>query len=108
MIGLNVLVALTGLLVYWRERAVPVVLRQGIALTHTLALLQGAFGLYLLAGEHRAPARLHYVYGLLPSAAVLFAYSARSDSARHNLLVFSLCAAVIAGLSARAFSTGLS
>ncbi len=107
VVALNALVAVVGLFAYWRELDVPALLGQGIALTQTLALLQGAFGLYLLAGNHRAPTQLHYVYGLLPSAAVAFAYSARTESARHNLLVFSLCATVIAGLAARAYTTGM-
>ena len=77
-----------------------------LALSHTLAFLQGAFGLYLLAGGYRAPMELHYVYGLLPSAAVLFGYSARTPDARRNLLQFAVIALAIAVLAGRAFMTG--
>ena len=75
-----------------RAARVTPLLSQLLALSHTLALLQGAFGLYLLAGGYRAPMQLHYVYGLLPSAAVLFGYSARTADGRRNLLQFSIIA----------------
>jgi hypothetical protein len=103
---LNLVAGIWGL-VTWR-RAVPASggLSQTLAASHTLALAQGAFGLYLLAGGLRAPVELHYVYGLLPAGAVAFGYSARTADARRNLLQFSVIAFVIAGLSARAFMTG--
>ena len=105
-IAVNVVVGIWGLLTWRRERPATPWLSQLLALSHTLALLQGAFGLYLLAGGYRAPVQLHYVYGLLPSAAVLFGYSARTADARRNLLQFSVIAFVIAGLGTRAFMTG--
>ena len=48
-----------------------------LALSHTVIFGQAALGLLLLAGQYRAPVQLHYVYGLAPAAAVLFAYSSR-------------------------------
>jgi hypothetical protein len=105
-IAVNVVVGIWGLLTWRRARPATPWLSQLLALSHTLALLQGAFGLYLLAGGYRAPVQLHYVYGLLPSAAVLFGYSARTADARRNLLQFSVIAFVIAGLGTRAFMTG--
>jgi hypothetical protein len=105
-VAINVVVAIWGFVTWKRERPVSASLRQLLALSHTLAFLQGAFGLYLLAGGYRAPVELHYVYGLLPSAAVLFGYSARTADARRNLLQFSIIAFVIAGLGTRAFMTG--
>jgi hypothetical protein len=105
-IAVNVVVGIWGLLTWRRARPATAWLRHLLALSHTLALLQGAFGLYLLAGGYRAPVQLHYVYGLLPSAAVLFGYSARTADARRNLLQFSVIAFVIAGLGTRAFMTG--
>jgi hypothetical protein len=105
-VAINVIVAVWGLLTWRRERPVSGLLSQLLALSHTLAFLQGAFGLYLLAGGYRAPMELHYVYGLLPSAAVLFGYSARTPDSRRNLLQFSIIAFVIAGLGTRAFMTG--
>jgi hypothetical protein len=105
-IAINVVVAIWGLLTWRRERPVTPLLSQLLALSHTLVLLQGAFGLYLLAGGYRAPVELHYVYGLLPTAAVLFGYSARTADGRRNLLQFSIIAFVIAALGTRAFMTG--
>jgi len=106
IVVLNAIVAIWGLLTWRRSRPVTVLLSQLLALSHTLALVQGAFGLYLLAGGYRAPEELHYVYGLLPSAAVLFGYSARTADSRRNLLQFSIIAVVIAALTVRAFMTG--
>jgi hypothetical protein len=105
-IAVNLVVGVWGLLTWRRDRPVTPVLSQLLALSHTLALLQGAFGLYLLAGGYRAPIQLHYVYGLLPTAAVLFGYSARTADGRRNLLQFSIIAFVIAALGTRAFMTG--
>jgi hypothetical protein len=105
-IAVNVVVGIWGLLTWRRSRYVTSLLSQLLALSHTLALLQGAFGLYLLAGGYRAPVQLHYVYGLLPAGAVLFGYSARTADGRRNLLQFSIIAFVIAGLGTRAFMTG--
>jgi hypothetical protein len=105
-VALNVVVAVWGLVTWRRERPVTPLFSQLLALSHTLALLQGAFGLYLLAGGYRSSEQLHYVYGLLPSGAVLFGYSARTADGRRNLLQFSIIAFVIAGLGTRAFMTG--
>ena len=105
-VAINVIVGVWGLLTWRRRHRVSGLLSQLLALSHTLAFLQGAFGLYLLAGGYRAPMELHYVYGLLPSAAVLFGYSARTPDSRRNLLQFSIIAFVIAGLGTRAFMTG--
>jgi hypothetical protein len=50
--------------------------------------------------------QLHYVYGLAPAAAVLFAYSARSEDPRRNTLVFAIIAILAGLLAGRAFMTG--
>ena len=66
-VAINVVVGIWGLLdVAARAPCLRPLLSQLLALSHTLAFLQGAFGLYLLAGGYRAPMELHYVYGLLP------------------------------------------
>jgi cytochrome b561 len=106
VVALNLLAGLWGLYTWRRQAAVVPLLQQAIALSHTIVFLQAAFGLYLLSGGYRAPAKLHYVYGLLPAGAVAFGYSARTDDGRRNLLLFSIIALVIAGLSTRAFLTG--
>jgi hypothetical protein len=106
VVALNLLAGVWGLLVWRRNAVVTGLLQQTIALSHTVVLAQAALGLYLLSGGNRAPAQLHYVYGLLPVGAVLFGYSARTEDGRRNLLVFSVIALVIAALAVRAFMTG--
>src|SRR3954451_3271047 len=106
LIALNLVAGICGILT-WRARTeVKPWLQQLLALSHTVVLLQSLFGLYLLSGGHRAPAKLHYVYGLLPAGAVAFGYSARTGDTRRNLLQFSIIALVIFGLAVRAFMTG--
>src|SRR3954452_6958678 len=105
VVALNLIAGLWALATWRRARAVSTWLNQLLALTHTIVLLQAAFGLYLLAGNYRA-ARLHYVYGLLPVGAVAFGYPARTADARRNLAMFAVIALVVAGLAARAFMTG--
>src|SRR5262245_58923448 len=105
VVALNLVAGLWALATWRWQRPVSPWLNQLLALTHTLVLLQAAFGLYLLAGSYRA-GRLHYVYGLLPVGAVAFGYSARTDDARRNLVLFAIIALVVAGLAARAFMTG--
>ncbi len=106
LIALNVLVGVWGLIAWRREVVASALLAQLLALSHTLVLVEGAFGLYLLAGGFRAQQQLHYIYGVIPAGAVLFGYSARTPDARRNLLQFSVIAIAISILSARAFMTG--
>jgi hypothetical protein len=106
VIALNVLVGLWGLVSWRRDVLASALLAQLLALSHTVVLLEGVFGLYLLAGGFRAAQQLHYVYGVIPAGAVLFGYSARTPDARRNLLQFSVIALAISILSARAFMTG--
>jgi hypothetical protein len=106
VIALNLLVGLWGLWA-WRQHAVATpLLAQLLAFSHTIVLLEAAFGLYLLAGGYRSGQGLHYVYGAIPAGAVLFGYSARTPDARRNLLQFAVIALAIAVLAGRAFMTG--
>ncbi|MFM9125628.1 MAG: hypothetical protein ACKOSO_10935, partial [Actinomycetota bacterium] len=57
----------------------------------------------LLSQNLRAAEQLHYVYGLLPAALVVFAYSARRDDIHRNILIFSIAALLAAALAVRAF-----
>jgi hypothetical protein len=106
VIALNLLVGLWGLWAWRGHSIASSVLAQLLALSHTLVLVEGAGGLYLLAGGYRAQQQLHYIYGVIPAGAVLFGYSARTQDARRNLLQFSVIALAISILSARAFMTG--
>lgn len=105
LLALNAVAGLWGLLV-WRGADPGRIFPQVLALSHTVVFGQGALGLYLLSGPGRAGEPLHYVYGLLPSALVVFAYSARTEDTRRNVLVFAIVALVITGLGTRAYTTG--
>ena len=106
VIALNLIVGLWGLWVWRQQGTAGAWLAQLLALSHTIVLLEGALGLYLLTGGYRSGQSLHYVYGAIPAGAVLFGYSARTPDARRNLLQFSVIALAISILSARAFMTG--
>lgn len=106
LIALNLVVGGWGLWAWRRRSVASPLLAQLIALSHTIVLLEGAFGLYLLAGGYRAQQQLHYVYGVIPAIAVLFGYSARTSDAQRNLLQFSVIALAISLLAVRAFMTG--
>jgi hypothetical protein len=106
VIAVNLLVGVWGLWAWRRRHVASPMLTQLIAFSHTIVLLEGAFGLYLLAGGYRAQQQLHYLYGVIPAGAVLFGYSARTPDARRNLLQFSVIALAISILALRAFMTG--
>jgi hypothetical protein len=103
---LNLAVGVWGVLVLRGRLQAGRAFQQALALSHTIVFGQALLGLTLLSGRYRAPVQLHYVYGLLPSAMVVFAYSSRTDSPRRNLLVFTIVALLIAGLATRAWTTG--
>ena len=65
---------------------------------------QAVLGLLLLSQNLRAAEQLHYVYGLLPAAMVIFAYSARRDNHLRNILIFSIAALLAAALATRSLT----
>jgi hypothetical protein len=106
VVAMNLVAGVWGLLLRRRGGVPSRTYAQVLALSHTVILAQALFGLYLLTGGHRASQQLHYVYGLLPAGAIVFAYSARSEDQRRNLLVFAIVALVAAALAVRAYTTG--
>jgi len=106
LLVLNATAAVWGFLVWRGILTAGRVFAQILALSHTVVFGQGVLGLLLLSGPGRAGEPLHYVYGLLPSALVVFAYSARTEEPRRNVLVFAIVALVIFGLATRAYTTG--
>jgi hypothetical protein len=106
VVAINLIAGIWGLLIYRGRLTAGRAFEQTLALSHTVIFGQAALGLLLLAGQYRAPVQLHYVYGLAPAAAVLFAYSSRSEDPRRNTLVFSIIAVLAGLLAARAFMTG--
>ncbi len=106
LLVLNAAAGVWGLLVWRGVVRAGAVFQQVLALSHTVVFGQGLLGLLLLSGTGRAGEQLHYAYGLIPSALVVFAYSARTESPRRNVLVFAIVALLIVGLGTRAYLTG--
>jgi hypothetical protein len=107
VILINLVAGVWGLLIYRGRLATTKPFEQVLALSHTVIVGQATIGLLLLMSQHHAPVSLHYIYGLAPAGAVLFAYSARTDEPRRNILVFAVIALVAAAFGARAFMTGM-
>ena len=106
VILVNLLAGVWGFAVWRGTLRANRAFQQVLALSHTVIIGQALLGMLLLASKNRAPVQLHYVYGLAPAGAVLFAYSARTEDPRRNVLVFSVIAIVAALFAARAFMTG--
>lgn len=105
LVAINLVAGIWGLIV-WRGRAAAGrTYGHVLALSQTVIIGQAAIGLILLGSNLRAPEQLHYVYGLLPAALVVFAYSARGANPRRNILIFSIAALLAAALAVRAFSS---
>ena len=103
VISINLIAAVWGFLVWRQWLPVNKVYAQILAASQTVIVGQAIIGLLLLSQNLRVAQQLHYVYGLLPAALVIFAYSARGRDPRRNILIFSIAALLAAGLSARAF-----
>jgi hypothetical protein len=102
VIAINLIAAVWGFLVWKRLLPANKVYAQVLAASQTVIVGQAIIGLLLLSQNLRAAQQLHYVYGLLPAAMVIFAYSARGRDQQRNILIFSIAALLAAGLSARA------
>ena len=104
VIGINLAAGVWGLFV-WRLR-LPAnrSYAQVLAASQTVIIGQAVLGLLLLSQNLRAAEQLHYVYGLLPAAMVIFAYSARRDNHLRNILIFSIAALLAAALATRSLT----
>ena len=60
-----------GAYAYYRRREPRGILTHLLALAQTLLVAQVGLGLVLLSNHHRAPQKLHYLYGTLSLLAVL-------------------------------------
>lgn len=103
VIAINLIAAVWGFIVWKQWLPANKVYAQVLAASQTVIVGQAVIGLLLLSQNLRAAQQLHYVYGLLPAAMVIFAYSARGRNQQRNILIFSIAALLAAGLSARAF-----
>jgi len=103
VIAINLIAAVWGFIVWKQWLPANKFYAQVLAASQTVIVGQAIIGLLLLSQNLRAAQQLHYVYGLLPAAMVIFAYSARGRNQQRNILIFSIAALLAAGLSARAF-----
>ena len=104
VIAINLVGGIWGLLVWRRKLPANKLYAQILAASQTVIIGQAIIGLLLLSQNLRAEEQLHYVYGLLPAAMVVFAYSARRDDHLRNILIFSIAALLAAALSTRALT----
>ena len=107
VVFVNALAAMVGSFTAWR-RTNPWLAMQLISLGHAAVVLTGILGLILLTQVPEPRDPLHArVYGPVMVIAIIYGYSSRTDDARRTLIVFSLIAAMIAGMGLRAVQTGV-
>ena len=97
--------ALAGI-VYYRRREPRGIVTHLLALTQTLLIAQVGLGLLLLSDHHRAPHRLHYLYGSLALLAVLSPWLYAPSERRSRLAWFAGATLVAGALAVRAYLTG--
>ena len=97
--------ALAGL-AYYRRREPRGIVTHLLALTQTLLIARAGLGLLLLSDHHRAPHRLHYLYGSLSLLAVLSPWLYAPTERRSRLAWFAGATLVAGALAVRAYMTG--
>lgn len=102
VIAINLIAGIWGLFVWKQRLPANKVYAQVLAASQTVIIGQAVLGLLLLSQNLRAAQQLHYVYGLLPVAMIIFAYSARGKENGRNILIFSIAALLSMGLATRA------
>ena len=95
-----------GAWTYYRRREARGVLTHLFALAQTVLVAQVGLGLLLLSQHHRAPHRLHYLYGTLALLAVLAPWMYAPADRRGRLAWFAGSALVGGALAVRAYMTG--
>ena len=98
--------ALFAGIAYLRRREPRGVVTHLIALAQTLLVAQVGLGLLLLSGHHRAPERLHYLYGTLALLAALSPWLYAPSDRRARLAWFAGATLVAGLLAVRAYMTG--
>jgi hypothetical protein len=91
---------------YYRRREPRGLVTHLLALAQTLLVAQVGLGLLLLSGHHRAPHRLHYLYGTLALLAVLAPWLYAPVERRARLGWFAGATLVAGALAVRAYMTG--
>ena len=92
---------------YYRRREPRGIVTHLLALAQTVVIAQVGLGLLLLSSHHRAPDRLHYVYGSLSLAAVLAPWLYAPADRRRRLAWFAGATLVAGALAVRAYMTGI-
>lgn len=98
--------AAVGAWTYYRRREARGTLTHLLALAQTLLIAQVGIGLLLLSSDHRAPHRLHYLYGTLSLLAVLSPWLYAPADRRGRLAWFTAATLVAGALAVRAYMTG--
>ncbi|HLX32729.1 MAG TPA: hypothetical protein VKR79_08165 [Gaiellaceae bacterium] len=98
--------AAVGAWTYYRRREARGVLTHLLALAQTLLVAQVGLGLLLLSQHHRAPHKLHYLYGTLALLAVLAPWMYAPADRRGRLAWFTGATLVAGALAVRAYMTG--
>jgi len=91
---------------YYRRRTPRGILTHLIALAQTLLVAQVGLGLLLLSEHHRAPQRLHYLYGSLALLAALSPWLYAPATPRSRLGWFAGATLLAGALAVRAYMTG--
>ena len=91
---------------YYRRREPRGIVTHLLALAQTLLVAQVGLGLLLLSSHHRAPQRLHYLYGTLSLLAVLSPWMYAPAERRARLGWFAGATLVGGALAVRAYMTG--
>ena len=97
--------ALAGL-AYYRRREPRGVVTHLLALAQTLLIAQVGLGLLLLSDHHRAPHRLHSLYGSLSLLAALSPWLYAPGERRARLAWFAGATLLAGALAVRAYMTG--
>jgi hypothetical protein len=91
---------------YYRRREPRGLVTHLLALAQTLLVAQVGVGLLLLSDHHRAPHRLHYLYGTLALLAALAPWLYAPAERRARLAWFAAATLVAGALAVRAYMTG--
>jgi hypothetical protein len=98
--------AAVGGFAYYRKAEPRGIVTHLLALAQTLLVAQVGIGLLLLSQHHRAPVRLHYLYGTLALLAVLAPWLYAPADRRGRLAWFAGATLVAGALAVRAYMTG--
>ena len=93
-------------LAYYRRREPHGIVTHLIALAQTILVAQVGLGLLLLSEHHRAPHRLHYLYGALALLAALSPWMYAPADRRARLRWFAGATLLAGALAVRAYMTG--